>query len=258
MENNLIEYGESKLKEKDMDISLATYLYKYLTNLSDYKVSIDKLLAGIPIQYVIGNVDFYGLNFKVTENVLIPRFETEELVEKSIKYIKKFFNKKVNVVDIGTGSGCIAIAIKKNIDCDMDAIDISSSALDIAKENAERLDAQVNFYNGNLLEPLSRKYDIIISNPPYISSAEEIMPIVKNNEPHLALYAKENGISNYDAILKNASKYLYSKSMIAFEIGEKQGQKIKEIALTYFPNSTIEIEKDMQGRDRFIFIFNDL
>ena len=241
-----------------MDISLATYLYKYLTNLSDYKVSIDKLLAGIPVQYVIGNVDFYGLNFKVTENVLIPRFETEELVEKSIKYIKKFFNKKVNVADIGTGSGCIAIAIKKNLDCDMDAIDISSSALDIAKENAERLDAQVNFYNGNLLEPLSRKYDIIISNPPYISIAEEIMPIVKNNEPHLALYAKENGISNYDKILKNASKYLYSKSMIAFEIGEKQGQKIKEIALTYFPNSTIEIEKDMQGRDRFIFIFNDL
>ncbi len=241
-----------------MDTQLAYYLYKYLNNLDAYEAAIDKLIKGIPVQYVVGNVDFYGLTFNVNENVLIPRFETEELVEKSIKYINDFFQKEVAIVDIGTGSGCIAISLKKNLLCSMDAVDISDKALEVAKENAKKLDADIKFYIGDLLKPLIGKYDVIISNPPYIAEDEEVMEIVKANEPHLALYADNEGLKNYEAILKNASNYLKDKNMIIFEIGETQGTKIKEIALNYFPNSKVKIEKDMQGRDRFIFIFNEV
>lgn len=258
MENNLIEYGVSKLKENNIDTQLAYYLYKYLNNLDVYKEAIAKLIKGIPIQYVVGNVDFYGLIFDINENVLIPRFETEELVEKSIKYINDFFKNKVDIVDIGTGSGCIAISLKKNLECNMDAVDISNKALEVAKKNAKKLEANIKFYKGDLLTPLDKKYDVIISNPPYIADNEDIMEMVKNNEPHIALYADNEGLKNYEEILKNAKAYLKDKSMIIFEIGQTQGVKIREIALKYFPNSTVKIEKDMQGRDRFIFIFNEL
>jgi release factor glutamine methyltransferase len=258
VENNLIEYGVSKLKENNIDTQLAYYLYKYLNNLDVYKEAVDKLIKGIPVQYIVGNVDFYGLIFDINENVLIPRFETEELVEKSIKYINDFFKNKVDIVDIGTGSGCIAISLKKNLECNMDAVDISNKALEVAKANAKKLDADIDFYNGDLLNPLTKKYDVIISNPPYIADNEEIMEMVKNNEPHIALYADNEGLKNYEEILKNAKAYLKDKSMIIFEIGQTQGVKIREIALKYFPNSTVKIEKDMQGRDRFIFIFNEL
>lgn len=258
MENNLVEYGVTKLKENNIDTQLAYYLYKYLNNLDVYKEAIDKLIKGIPVQYIVGNVDFYGLIFEVNENVLIPRFETEELVEKSINYINNFFKNKVDIVDIGTGSGCIAISLKKNLVCNMDAVDISNKALEVAKKNAKKLEAVISFYNGDLLNPLNKKYDVIISNPPYIADNEEIMEMVKNNEPHIALYADNEGLKNYEEILKNAKTYLKDKSMIIFEIGQTQGIKIREIALKYFPDSTIKIEKDMQGRDRFIFIFNEL
>lgn len=258
MENNLIKYGESKLKENRIDPSLAKYLYKYLDNLDEYENAIDKLIEGKPVQYIVGNVDFYGLNIKVNENVLIPRFETEELVDKTIKYINNYFDNKLDIVDIGTGSGAIAIALKSNLDCNMDAVDISKEALGVAKENARRLNTEINFYLGNLLEPLNKKYDVIISNPPYIAYDEEIEEIVKNNEPHLALYAENDGLKCYENILSNAFNYLKEKNIIAFEIGYMQGDKIKEIALKYFPNSKVKVEKDMQGKDRFIFIFNEI
>lgn len=257
MENNLTEYGVAKLKENNIDTQLAYYLYKYLNNLEDYKKAIDKLITGVPVQYIVGNVDFYGLIFDINENVLIPRFETEELVEKSIKYINNFFKGKVDIVDIGTGSGCIAISLKKNLVCNMDAVDISAKALEVAKANANKLQVNINFYNGDLLNPLNKEYDVIISNPPYIANNEKIMEVVKNNEPHLALYADNEGLKNYEDILTNAKAYLKDKSMIIFEIGEMQGTKIRQIALECFPNSIVKIEKDMQGRDRFIFIFNE-
>ena len=105
-----------------------------------------------------------------------------------------------------------------------------------------------------MLEPLNKKYDVIISNPPYIAYDEEIMDIVKNNEPNIALYAEDNGLYFYKKIIKNSKKYLKEKSIIAFEIGQKQGNKIKEFAENYFPNSVITIEQDLQGLDRFVFI----
>lgn len=237
MENN-IEYLKKYLKDKTLD------------------EGIELLNKGIPVQYIVGNVDFYGYNFKVNENVLIPRFETEELVEKTIKYINKYLNKKVDILDLGTGSGCIAITLKKELDCNVDAVDISPKALEIAKLNAKNNNVDITFYEGDMLNPINKIYDVIISNPPYIAYNEEIMDIVKNNEPHTALYAEDNGLKYYKDIISNANKYLKEKSIIAFEIGEKQGKLILEYAKNYFKDSIITVEKDMQNRDRFVFIIN--
>lgn len=237
MENN-IEYLKKYLKDKTLD------------------EGIELLNKGIPVQYIVGNVDFYGYNFKVNENVLIPRFETEELVEKTIKYINKYLNKKVDILDLGTGSGCIAITLKKELDCNVDAVDISPKALEIAKLNAKNNNVDITFYEGDMLNPINKIYDVIISNPPYIAYNEEIMEIVKNNEPHTALYAEDNGLKYYKDIISNANKYLKEKSIIAFEIGEKQGNLILEYAKNYFKDSIITVEKDMQNRDRFVFIIN--
>ena len=230
------------------------YLKKYYQG--DITSALERLEQGEPIQYIVGNVDFYHSNFKITKDVLIPRFETEELVDKTINYIKMYLKEPLNIVDLGTGSGCIAISIKKEIDCNMDAVDISKQALKIARMNAKENNVDINFYCGSFLEPLNKKYDVIIANPPYISYDEEIMDVVKNNEPALALYADNNGLACYEEILKNVSKYLNDKSIIAFEIGYKQANTIKSIAEKYLPNARISIEKDLQGKDRFIFIFN--
>lgn len=231
------------------------YLRKYIEP-SKLEEGLKRLKNGEPVQYIIGNVEFYGYKFNVNKNVLIPRFETEELVEKTIKYIKKYFNKKIDIIDLGTGSGCIAITLKKEIDCNMDALDISVDALEVAHENAEINNAEINFINDDMLNPLNKKYDVIISNPPYISYDEEIMDIVKNNEPELALYAKNNGLYYYEEIIKNANKYLKEKNILAFEIGYKEGEYLKEYSKKYFKDAIIKVEKDLSGKDRFLFIIN--
>ena len=229
------------------------YIKKYYKgNIEEAKKQLE---LGIPVQYIVGNVNFYGYEIKVNKNVLIPRFETEELVNRTIKYIKKYISNP-KIVDLGTGSGCIAITLSKELNTNIDAVDISKSALVIAQQNNEINKSKVTFYQGNMLEPLTKKYNVIISNPPYISRNEEIEDIVKNNEPDLALYADNDGLYYYEEILKNASIYLEEKYLIAFEIGYLQGNKIKEIGKKYFPKSTIKIEQDLSGKDRFIFIYN--
>ena len=227
------------------------YLKKYLDK-SKLEDGLKRLENGEPVQYIVGNVDFYGYNFIVNKNVLIPRFETEELVEKTIKYVKEYLNKKIDIVDLGTGSGCIAITLKKELDSNVDAVDISIYALEVARLNAKNNNVIINFIEGDMLNPLTKKYDLIISNPPYISYDEEIMDIVKNNEPHTALYAKDNGLYYYKEIIKNANNYLKDKGIIAFEIGYLQGKELLEYSKQYFNNVTIE--KDLSGKDRFLFI----
>lgn len=234
------------------------YLKKYMKEdlLSE---GIKRLENGEPVQYIVGNVDFYGNIFEINKDVLIPRFETEELVYKTINYVDKYFSANAAIVDLGTGSGCIAITLKKKMpNCSLSAVDISDNALLVAKRNANKLNADIIFYNGDMLEPLDSKFDVIISNPPYISYDEEIMEIVKKNEPHIALFADNDGLYFYEEILMNAHKYLNKKSIIAFEIGYTQAESIKKIALKYFENSKVVIEKDIQGNDRFIFIFNNI
>ena len=231
------------------------YLKKYYNgNIND---AIKLLDSGIPVQYIVGNVDFYGYNFVVNNNVLIPRFETEELVSRTIKYIGKFFDNNVSIVDLGCGSGCIAITLSKELNIGVDAVDISKNALEVAKQNNEINKGNVTFYQGNMLEPLSKKYDVIISNPPYISYDEDIEEVVRKNEPHIALYADNDGLYFYDYILKNCCDYLNDKFLIAFEIGCTQGEFVKNLALKYLGNVSVFIEKDLSDRDRFVFIFSD-
>ena len=229
------------------------YLKKYLDS-DKLDEGIKRLEQGEPVQYIVGNVNFYGNIFKVNKNVLIPRFETEELIEKTLKRITNKSD-KLRIVDLGTGSGCIAITLKKELpNSIVDAVDISTDALEVAKDNAKLNNVEINFYQGNMLEPLTNKYDLIISNPPYIDRNEPIMDIVKNNEPELALYADNNGLYYYEYILKNTINYLNDNYIIAFEIGYKQGQKLIELCNKYLPNSKIIIEKDLSGKDRFAFI----
>lgn len=223
----------------------------------DYESDYKKLLTGYPIQYLIGYVNFYGYKIKVNENVLIPRFETELLVEKTIKYINNIFNKRVNILDIGTGSGCISIALYKEINSNVTSCDISDKALELASLNAKSNNCDINFIKSNLFNKINDKYDVIISNPPYIAEEEKVMEIVDKYEPHEALYAKDNGLYYYKEILKNANKYLNNKFIIAFEIGWRQGELIKSIAKMYFKDSKIVIEKDYTDRDRYVFIINE-
>lgn len=231
---------------------------EYLKKYGDYtKKNIERVKNGEPVQYVIGNVDFFGNIINVDNRVLIPRRETEELVDYTVKYLKNMFNRKIDIVDIGTGSGCIAITIKKMIDSNVHAVDISTDALDLAKENARINNVDITFLEGDMLSPLCQKYDCIISNPPYISYQEDIMDIVKNNEPEIALYAPDKGLKFYKEIIKNSSCYLNEKNIIAFEIGWSQAEAIINYAKIYYPNSNIIKKKDMQGFDRFIFIINN-
>ena len=231
-----------------------TYLKKYYKgNIED---AIKELKKGRPVQYIVSSTSFYGYEFIVNENVLIPRFETEELVEKTILYINKVFNKKIKILDLGTGSGCIAVTLKKEVNASVTAVDISEKALEVAKINSKNNDVSIEFLKSDMFENVSGKYDVIISNPPYVSYDEEIMDIVKNNEPHIALYAPNNGLFFYEKIIREAKKYLNDKFIMAFEIGYEQGEKVKEYAYKYFPNNEIILSKDLSGKDRFMFIIS--
>ena len=235
------------------------YLKKYIHPEDNLEEAIKRLEAGEPVQYIVGDVDFYGNIIKVNKNVLIPRRETEELVEKTIEYIKKLFpNQNISMLDIGTGSGCIPITLKKHFpNSNISAVDISEDALKVAVDNSLSNNVNIDFIQSNLFENVSGKYHCIISNPPYIKEDEEIMDIVKNNEPHLALYAPNEGLYFYEEILKEANKYLEDQFIIAFEIGETQGEDILAIAGKYFPTSKLLLEKDLQHLDRFVFVISE-
>lgn len=234
------------------------YLKKYLHEEDNLEEAIKRLEAGEPVQYIVGDVDFYGNIIKVNKNVLIPRRETEELVEKTVNYIKKYLNPNIDILDIGTGSGCIPITLKKLLpNSNLTGVDISKEALEVATSNASDNNVQVTFIESDVFSNITSKYDCIISNPPYIRYDEEIMDIVKNNEPHLALFAEDEGLYFYKKIISESSKYLKEKFIIAFEIGEEQGEAIKQIATSQFPNAKVFLEQDMQHLDRFIFIINE-
>ena len=196
-----------------MDLGISkTEASELLAVSKDIEKDYLKLKDGYPIQYLIGYVDFYGYRINITPDVLIPRYETEYLVEKTIKYSEKLFaNKNVKVLDLGTGSGSIAISMAKNINSDVTAVDISQEALDVAKNNAILNNVEINFINSDMLDKVEGKFDVIISNPPYISKDENIMEIVDKYEPHLALYAEDDGLYFYKNILDNIKDYLNDK-----------------------------------------------
>jgi len=238
------------------------YLKKYIkeNNLDDnyYNECLKELEKGKPIQYIIGNVDFYGNIIKVNQSVLIPRYETELLVDITIKKIKKIFkDKKIDILDLGTGSGCIAITLKKETNSNVDALDISTEALKVAIANAKDNNVEINFINQDMTTYNSKQYDVIISNPPYIRYDEEIMELVKNNEPHLALYAEDDGLYFYKHIIKNIPNITKEKYLVCFEIGEHQSTAIVDYAKENLENINISVEKDYSEKDRFIFITNE-
>lgn len=214
-----------------------------------------------PVQHIIGYSYFYGYKMIVNPDVLIPRPETEELVGYILSYYDEVFDgKKVDVVDVGTGSGAIAIALsKEEPNMRVKATDISDEALVVAKNNALNNNAQVEFYQGDMLAPLIEnnfKFDILVSNPPYIPDNEYVEDIVKNNEPHVALFGGDNGMRFYDVILKDASKILNTPNIIAFEHSYNKKKEMHELINKYFPNSSYETIKDLSGKDRMTIIIN--
>lgn len=241
--NSDLEYLKKYLKENNLDE----------TNLIKYQ---KELLNNRPIQYIVGNVNFYGNIIEVNEDVLIPRYETEFLVEKTISLAKKYFPQKIDILDLGTGSGCIAITLKKHLKSNIDALDISNKALSIARKNAQNNNVKINFLNKDIATYQEKQYDLIISNPPYISEEEEIMDLVKNNEPHIALYAKDNGLYFYKKIIDNLPLITKEKYLLALEIGYNQAIPISEYAKNKLKDINITVEKDLSNKDRYIFITN--
>ena len=219
--------------------------------------ALKRLENGEPVQYIIGNVEFYNSIIDVNKNVLIPRFETELLVDKTIKYLKDMFNKKIDIVDLGTGSGCIAISLKKAIDCNITALDISKDALEVAKNNAIKNNVEIDFQEYDIAKPYNKIFDCIISNPPYIAKDAYIEQKVLDNEPNIALFADDNGLYFYKKILDYSSKMLNNKSLIAFEIGDNQKELLEDYINNNYKGINYKFEKDLTDRYRYLFIFNE-
>lgn len=265
----LIVYGKKYTSSTHAKMLLATFLevnpLELLTILDKvvddsivnlYKESLKALSENRPIQYVIGSVNFYGLKFKVTENVLIPRFETEELVENIKNYLEKKNITNPKILDLGCGSGVIGLTLKNFFkDADVTLVDISEEALEVARDNAKSLDLDINFIKSDWFQNVALdKYDVIVSNPPYIKTDEEIEEIVRDNEPHLALYGGLDGLDCYRSILKDINNYLKDDYLIAFEIGYLEGEELKLLVENTIPNSKVTIKKDLSNKDRMLFV----
>lgn len=218
----------------------------------------DKLDSNYPIQYLIGYVDFYGYRINVDERVLIPRFETEGLIELVINTINKHNIKVNDIFDIGTGTGCIDVVLSKKLNnVNISTIDISSDALSLAKENYKLNNVDnIEVINNDIFEyNPTKKYDLIISNPPYVAYDEEVDKETKY-EPQNAIFADNKGLVFYEHIIKESVNWIKDQSIIAFEIGYNQGDYLKEYASNYYQNSIIEIHKDLSNRDRYLLIIN--
>lgn len=223
---------------------------------------LEQLKIGLPLQYILGETEFYDLKFKVNPSVLIPRPETEELVDWALITIREMKGETevLKIVDLGTGSGCIPISIKKYIPlADISAIDISKEALNTAKQNAEINNTEIKFLEDDILNPSSQElintqYDIIISNPPYVTDSEklEMHQNVLNHEPHSALFVPNNeALKFYIAIANFALNHLNKNGFLFLEINENFGKETGEL-LTKQGFKSVEIRQDMYGKDRMI------
>ena len=213
-----------------------------------------QLAAHKPAQYIIGYADFFGMHLTVDERVLIPRPETEELVE---LILAENHEENLKILDIGTGSGAIALALAKNRpDWSVTATDISQEALDLASENAKNQKLNIFFKKSDCFAEISEKYDIIVSNPPYISREDEseVGLNVLHSEPHLALFADEDGLAIYRRIAEDAKDYLKDGGKIYLEIGYKQGQSVPELFRKYLPEKRVRTLKDQFGQDRMVVV----
>lgn len=263
---------EEKLIAKGEEAESLSFVYRSLKNFSftDFVFALQqeasaeeskfveeiykKLAAHIPAQYIIGSAEFFGMQLKVDERVLIPRPETEELVELILAENPEM---NLSVLDIGTGSGAIALALAKNRpDWSVTAADISQDALELAMENAKAQNLNLSFIKSDCFSEISSKYDIIVSNPPYISRADEVEVglNVLHSEPHLALFADEDGLAIYRRIAEDSKDYLNDGGKIYLEIGYKQGQSVPALFMENLPEKRVRTLKDQFGQDRMVVI----
>ncbi len=272
--NDLVKKAKDIILKHDLEPNVAKLFILKYSNLSHSDIIlslnsevdqsiVDKVMWAVheyaikkrPPQYIINEQDFYGRTFYVDENVFIPRWETEELVSHVIDYINEYYNDKtIDILDIGTGSGCISITLAKETNkSNIIAIDISEKALTIAQKNSENHEANVRFIASDLCSNIQGKFDIIVSNPPYIPNKGFIGTTV-DKEPALALYGGDLGIDIYKRIFKECRAHLNDKFLVALEHGRDQSHLIKALALKYFDDITITHIKDSSGKDRFTFI----
>ena len=231
---------------------------KECQNTDILKKYTQRILSGEPYQYVIQNAEFCHLNFFVDKRVLIPRNETEELTMNVKNLIEEMGFKKPTIIDVCTGSGCIAISLEKMIkECEIFGSDISEDAIDVANINKERLNSSVIFKCGDLLKPFpSLKADVIVSNPPYIEGEETVDEQVLKHEPHLALFSSPSTLF-YERIFKEALPLLNKRFVLAFEIGEDMEDQLQVLINKYYPSCLIKFEKDLYGKTRFLYIIKE-
>lgn len=269
--NKLLQMGRETLSNNGVDPREARFLlafaleirseelvkYKECSNeqYNKYIEYINRRASKEPYAYIIGRKEFMKLDFKVNKNVLIPREDTEVLIQEIIDLASKEYSsdKKVKILDMCTGSGCIAISLGKYIEnAEITAVDISNEALQVAKENAIINNVNVTFINSNLFDKIEERFDIIVSNPPYIKKdvIDTLQEEVKN-EPILALDGGESGLDFYKKITKEALEHLNINGILAFEIGYDQGNEVAKI-LEENDFKDIEIKKDISGNDRVV------
>lgn len=263
---------EEKLVAQGEEAESLSFVYRGLKGLSftDFVLALQKeateadhvfvtnlyqqLAAHRPAQYIIGSADFYGMELAVDERVLIPRPETEELVE---LILQENSRADLTVLDMGTGSGAIALALANNRpDWQVTASDISPDALQVAEKNADRQNLDLFFKNSDCFEKISQKYDIIVSNPPYISrnDEDEVGLNVLHSEPHLALFAAEDGLAIYRRIAEGAKSHLLDGGKLYLEIGYKQGKTVPDLFHQHFPEKRVRVLKDQFGQDRMVVV----
>lgn len=233
--NTLLVHGDSQRSEMEVRF---------------YQMVIEKRASRIPLQHITGQQEFMGLTFKVNEHTLIPRQDTEILVEEAMRYL----GDGTRILDLCTGSGCILLSLLKySNECQGVGVDISEEALTVARENADILGLQADFRQSDLFEKVEGKFDMIVSNPPYIETAviDTLMPEVREHEPMLALDGKEDGLYFYRKIIEDCSEYLAHGARIFFEIGYNQGEAVKML-MEKKGFHEVEIVKDYAGLDRVV------
>ena len=258
LEGHMIEYVFLQRKHWNKTDYLL-HMHETITAEDQKQIDEDmaKLLAHYPPQYLIGSEAFLDYRFKVTPDTLIPRPETEELVEKCLKLTQKQANQALKVVDVGTGTGAIAISLKdKRPTWQVCAVDLSSAALEVAKENAQQIGVALEFILSDCLDEVAGPIDVLISNPPYISQDEyELMDVsVREFEPKMALFAENNGLAIYQKLAKQAQSKLAKDGKIFLEIGFMQGPAVKELFQAAFPKKQVSIHQDLFGNDRMIVV----
>lgn len=228
--------------------------------LAEFQRAVQAHAAGQPVQYIIGSEEFYGRTFQVNEDVLIPRPETEELVYNALQKINKLFGTaRLEMADIGTGSGAIAVTMKlEKPELTVTATDIYGPTLELAQKNAEQNGAEIEFFQGDLLQPLiskGKKFDIILSNPPYIpeKDIEWMSDVVTKHEPHRALFAGEEGLDLYKRFMAELPAVIKDRALIGFEVGAGQSEAVSALLQKTFPQANIETIYDINGKDRMVF-----